>query len=237
MVDRKVADRKPKTAVRHPLEEVLGHGFAAPEILEQALTHRGALGVHRTVGATEGNERLEFLGDRVLGLVIAETLLKTFPDESEGELAPRLAALVSATSLARIARACGLAKHIKLARGQKADDALLADACEAVIGALYLDGGMETAARFIGAQWDKMIHEDVVPPKDAKTALQEWAQGRGLPLPEYKVIESSGPAHAPSFVMTVSVKGHPETRGQGKTKRLATQAAAAALLAKVTAAP
>jgi len=221
----------------HPLELVLEHTFKNADILHQALTHRGALGTHRKggipVAASEGNERLEFLGDRVLGLVIADALLRTFPEEDEGALAPRFAALVSAPTLARVASGFGLHEHIKLARGQRADTAetaVLADACEAVIGALYLDGGLPAAEVFITRYWQALMRADVVPPKDAKTALQEWAQGRGLPLPVYRVIESSGPAHAPSFTMAVLVQGYPETIGQGRTKRLATQAAAAALL-------
>ncbi len=229
--------KQPKVNEHQSLEQVLGHQFASPALLEQALIHRGALGTQRAVAASEGNERLEFLGDRVLGLVIADTLLKTFPDESEGELAPRLAALVSSATLCRVAAACGLGKHLTLARGQKADNAVLADACEAVIGALYLDGGMKPAEAFIGAHWSKLIRDDILPPKDAKTALQEWAQARGLPLPVYRVIDSSGPAHAPSFVMTVTVQGYSEARGEGKTKRLATQAAATALLATLPVAP
>ena len=220
----------------HPLEEILGHSFKNPDILQQALTHRGALGMRKSgekVGASEGNERLEFLGDRVLGLVIADALLKTFPDEDEGELAPRFAVLVSAPILAKVAMSFGLQDHVKVARGQRAEDAetaVLADACEAVIGALYLDGGLDAAATFITQHWAPLVKAEIVPPKDAKTALQEWAQGRGLPLPEYKVLDASGPAHAPSFTMAVLVKGYPEKQGQGRTKRLATQAAATALL-------
>lgn len=189
------------------------------------------------VSAVEGNERFEFLGDRVLGLVIAEALLKAFPEENEGALAPRLAALVSAQTLAKVAAGFGLPEHIKVARGQRADTAetaVLADACEAVIGALYLDGGLTVAEKFVATHWHPLMHADLVPPKDAKTALQEWAQGRGLPLPSYSVIESSGPAHAPSFTMSVHVEGFPLTQGKGRTKRLATQAAASALLQKVS---
>lgn len=226
---------------RHPLEKVLGHRFAEPELLAQALTHRGALGGQRRDGApiadAEGNERLEFLGDRVLGLVIADALLRAFPDENEGALAPRLAVLVSAPTLARVAAAFGLPEHIKVARGQRADTAetaVLADACEAVIGALYLDGGLPAATHFIMTHWQALMTADILPPKDPKTALQEWAQGRGLPLPTYRVIESSGPAHAPSFKMAVRVDGYSETTGEGRTKRLATQAAAAALLKILT---
>ncbi len=222
----------------HPLERVLDHKFGDVELLERALTHRGFLGGGRKtaapVAASAGNERLEFLGDRVLGLVIADTLLRTFPDESEGEIATRYAMLVSAPMLAKVATAIGLQNHIKVAPGQKTDSAntaVLADACEAIIGALFCDAGLSVAEKFISAHWRPLMHAEIVPPKDAKTALQEWAQGRGLPLPVYKVIDSSGPAHAPSFVMTVGVEGYPEKQGQGRTKRLATQAAAVALLA------
>ncbi len=225
---------------RHPLEQVLGHRFADPDILTQALTHRGALGAQRKdslpVSAVEGNERLEFLGDRVLGLVIADVLLRTFQAENEGGLAPRLAALVSAPTLARVAASIGLPEHVKVARGQRVDTvetAVLADACEAVIGALYLDGGLAAAEKFISAHWAPLMNAEIVPPKDSKTALQEWAQARGLPLPAYRVLEESGPSHAPSFTMAVKVDGYPETPGQGRTKRLATQAAATALLEHV----
>jgi ribonuclease-3 len=217
----------------HPLEDILGHRFADQALLTQALTHRGARAVDRPIGT---NERLEFLGDRVLGLVIAEALLAAFPDENEGALAARLAALVSAPALARVADGFGLAQFIKVAPGQRADDrttAVLADACEAVIGALYLDGGLGIAARFINDHWAALIREDVRPPKDAKTTLQEWAQGRGLPLPVYRTITESGPAHAPHFVMEVAIEGFPAAQGEGRTKRGATQAAAAALLARL----
>lgn len=229
---------KQARAAAHPLERVLGHTFAEPALLERALTHRGALGGGRgpagPIAASAGNERLEFLGDRVLGLVIADSLLRMFPDEAEGEIATRYAALVSAPTLAKVATAIGLKDHLKVAPGQMADSAntaVLADACEAVIGALFCDAGLSVAEAFIAGHWRALMRAEIVPPKDAKTALQEWAQARGLPLPVYEVIDSSGPAHAPSFVMAVSVKGYPEMRGTGRTKRIATQAAATALLA------
>ncbi len=230
-------------AARHPLEQALEYRFANPDILRQALTHRGALGGPRKdsgpVSTVAGNERMEFLGDRVLGLVIADTLLQNFPDENEGDLAPRLAALVSAPALVHVAASLGLQDYVKVARGQRADSAetaVLADACEALIGALYLDGGLAAARAFIAARWDGLIKADIVPPKDPKTTLQEWAQGRGLPLPVYRVVDSSGPAHAPSFTMAVAVEGFPETVGQGRTKRLAEQAAATVMLENVLAA-
>ncbi len=217
------------------LENLLGHTFADPEILELALTHRGSLEASAK-GKRPGqstNERLEFLGDRVLGLVVAEGLLRVYPDENEGALATRLAALVSASTLAKVAEEVGLGPHIKMAPGQQADafeSAILADACEAVIGALYLDGGLGVAARFITLRWEPLMRAEIVPPKDPKTALQEWAQGRGLPLPAYKVISESGPAHAPEFTVSARVEGFPEHTGKGRTKRHAEQVAATALL-------
>ncbi len=219
------------------LESVLGHRFQDPSLLTLALTHRGSLGSGRSKSNVIGNERLEFLGDRVLGLVIAEALFRRFPDENEGALAARLAALVSAAELTRVAEAVGLAGHLKIAPTQKLDPAgtaVLSDALEAVIGALYLDAGLPIAAAFIMKHWSAAMDTASGPPKDPKMALQEWAQGRGLPLPVYEEVEASGPAHAPSFTMSVTVEGVPKTLGQGRTKRLATQAAAATLLAQLT---
>ncbi len=224
------------TTRRHPLEDILGHQFKDQDLLALALTHRGALGSGRSKVNLVANERLEFLGDRVLGLVIAQALLERFPEENEGALAARLAALVSAAELSRVAEEMGLAGHLKIARTQNLDPAataVLADACEAVIGALYLDGGLEKAGQFIRRRWVGAMEADVAPPKDPKMALQEWAQGRGLPLPVYRDVEAEGPAHAPSFTMSVSVEGFPEMLGKGRTKRLATQTAAASLLAQL----
>jgi ribonuclease-3 len=218
---------------RHPLEDVLGYRFVDPSLLHLALTHRGSLGSGRSKANIIGNERLEFLGDRVLGLVVAHSLFRMFPEENEGALAARLATLVSAAELARVATDIGLADHIKIARTQKLDPtgtAVLADACEAVIGALYVDGGLDAARTFVERSWSPAMNACAAPPKDPKMALQEWAQGRGLPLPVYEEVESSGPAHAPEFVMSVTVEGYPAVQGLGRTKRLATQAAATRLL-------
>lgn len=225
------------TSRRHPLEDILGHQFKDQDLLKLALTHRGSLGSGRSKANIVANERLEFLGDRVLGLIVAQALLEKFPDENEGALATRLAALVSAAELSRVAEDIGLASHLKIARTQKLDPAstaVLADACEAVIGALYLDGGLSKAEAFVRSHWDAAMEADLAPPKDPKMALQEWAQGRGLPLPVYKDVEASGPAHAPSFTMSVTVEGFPEMIGTGRTKRIATQAAAASLLDQLT---
>jgi ribonuclease III len=223
-------------ALRHPLETVLGYSFKDASLLTRALTHRSVVGMRKAGGGTEtdsfANERLEFLGDRVLGLVIAELLFQKFATEAEGQLAQRLAVLVSAPTLARVARSSGMAGEIRMAPGSSADetDAVLADACEAVIGAVYLDGGLKPAGDFVRAQWTALVNEAIAPPKDAKSMLQEWAQGRGLPLPSYKVTAQDGPDHAPNFVVTVSVDGHGAASGAGKSKRIAEQAAATALL-------
>ena len=219
---------------RHPLELTLGHTFATRALLDEALRHRGSLGVKSQARDPQvSNERLEFLGDRVLGLILADMLLKAFPTEDEGALAQRFAALASAPTLDDVAGTIRLADHVKVAPGQRADEAdtaVLPDALEALIGALYLDGGLEAARKFVMAQWEPLLKTAITPPKDAKTALQEWAQARGLPLPAYEVVAESGPAHAPHFQMTATIQGYPLARGEGRTKRLATQAAASALL-------
>lgn len=225
---------------RHPLEKSLNYQFNDAALLVRALTHRSLVGQRKPGGAIHldsfANERLEFLGDRVLGLAIAELLIERFPNEAEGQLAQRLAVLVSAPTLARVARASGMVREIRMAAGQSAEDidAVLADACEAVIGAMYCDGGLAPAAAFIHAQWSALINEAIAPPKDAKSTLQEWAQGRGLPLPVYAVVSQQGPDHAPQFIVSVTVEGEGEAQGSGKSKRTAEQAAATLLLSRLT---
>lgn len=219
------------------LETALGHAFRRPRLLAQALTHPSAL-PPRAKGAATEYERLEFLGDRVLGLVIAQMLFERFPHEPEGALARRHAALVRREALARVADSIGLAAHVQLSRGEeeiggRSNPALLADACEAVLGALYADGGLEPAARFIITHWLPLMNETVTPPKDAKTALQEWAQGRGLPLPVYETLGMEGPPHEPIFKVSVRVADFEPVTGIGPSKRAAEQASAIAMLEKV----
>ncbi|MEX2009610.1 MAG: ribonuclease III [Dongiaceae bacterium] len=220
------------------LADALGHRFDRPALLAQALTHPSVASARRrgkgAALATE-YERLEFLGDRVLGLVVAELLYRSFPGESEGALAQRLAGLVRQDSLARVAGAIGLAAHLALSRGEadgggRDNPSLLADACEAVIGAVYLDGGLAPAARFIGRYWRPLMEAEASPPQDAKTALQEWAQGLGLKLPVYETVARDGPPHAPLFAVELRVEGQPPVVGHGRSKREAERAAAAALL-------
>jgi ribonuclease-3 len=213
-------------------ETVLNHDFARPELLREALTHRSALqGRGRRHGS---NERLEFVGDRVLGLVMAEWLAERFPREQEGELGRRLAYLVSQPVLAEVAERSGLAVALSVAPGEaragvKLRATVLADALEAALGALYMDGGLSAARDFVRRAWDGVMEAQALPPKDPKTALQEWAQKRGKELPDYVVTERTGPPHAPEFVITVTI-GDLSGTGAAGNKRAAEQLAAEALL-------
>ena len=218
------------------LAERLGYRFTEPGLLRLALTHQSAAG--RGAAGEASYERLEFLGDRVLGLIVAELLYRRFPDEPEGALALRLAALVRREALADVARDLRLADHLILAKaereaGERQNPALTANACEALIGALYLDGGLAAAEAFVTPRWTPLVAADREPPQDAKTALQEWAQGRGLALPAYREEAREGPPHAPRFTIEVAVEGQAPARGRGRSKRLAEQAAAEALLGRL----
>ena len=222
-----------KTADVAELMTKLGHKFSAPDLLQAAVTHPSlATKARKKSGAAY--ERLEFLGDRVLGLVIAEWLYATYPDSNEGDLAKRHAALVNRDALRVVANEIGLGQYLRLARGEDTENArkniaTLPDAMEAVLGALYLDGGINAAQDVIHRYWQKDI-AIAEAPADPKTTLQEWAQGNRLPLPTYKVLEHSGPAHAPIFVIEVTVKGHKPITATGDSKRAAEKSAAAALL-------
>ncbi|BAJ79624.1 MULTISPECIES: ribonuclease III [Acidiphilium] len=212
-------------------EALLGHRFARPDLLAQALTHRSAVGQ----GGLGSNERLEFIGDRVLGLLIAEWLIERFPHEREGGLGPRLAHLVSRQSLAEIAEHGGIAGLLSVSpgesrRGVRNRATVLADALEALIGALYLDGGLEPARLFIRRIFAPRIDgQPSAPPKDPKTALQEYALARGPVLPAYELVERTGPSHAPRFRIRVTVAGR-AAEGLAGTKREAEQNAARDLL-------
>jgi ribonuclease-3 len=212
-------------------EALLGHRFARPDLLAQALTHRSAVGQ----GGLGSNERLEFIGDRVLGLLIAEWLIERFPHEREGGLGPRLAHLVSRQSLAEIAENGGIAGLLSVSpgesrRGVRNRATVLADALEALIGALYLDGGLGPARLFIRRIFAARIDgQPSAPPKDPKTALQEYALARGPVLPAYELVERTGPSHAPRFRIRVTVEGR-SAEGLAGTKREAEQNAARDLL-------
>jgi ribonuclease-3 len=226
-------------------EDLLGHSFVRPDLLREALTHRSAVArraisrgrTARSTGAGS-NERLEFVGDRVLGLLMAEWLAERFPQEQEGQLGPRLAHLVSQPVLARIAERLGLPAVLQVAPGESRAGVrklatVLADAMEALIGALYLDAGLEPARRFVRRAWEPEMADLAEPPKDPKTALQEWLLARGMKLPTYALISREGPPHDPVFVIGVSAAGQQGT-GTAGSKRAAERLAAEALLGKLT---
>lgn len=211
------------------LQRRLGYRFHDGSLLEEALTHVSAAGQGRSY------QRLEFLGDRVLGLVVSTMLFQTFGDAPEGELSKRLADLVRKESCAAVAREWGLGDELRLGEGEKRTgakkrDAVLGDSCEAVIGAIFLDGGLEAADKVIRAAWTARMQAPLSVPRDAKTMLQEMVQARRLPVPTYRDVGRKGPDHAPIFEVAVIVQGFPEVTAQGASKRQAERAAAEAWL-------
>lgn len=211
------------------LEGRLGHAFADRSLLELALTHMSA--PQLAAGRALTYQRLEFLGDRVLGLCVAALLYRSFPDAEEGDLSRRLASLVRKESCTEVAKLWDLGPHLVLGEGERQsgarrNEAILADACEAVIGAVYLDGGMAAAERLVEAGFGHRLHDEAAPRRDAKTQLQEWAQGRGFPPPTYHEISRSGPDHAPVFIVAARIRDLGEATGEGRSKRLAEQDAA-----------
>lgn len=213
--------------------ERLGHHFAKPEILIRAVTHSSMVSPHR-----DDNQRLEFLGDRVLGLVMAEALLKADPAAPEGLLAPRYNALVRREACADVARQIDLGAVLKLGRsemksGGRRKEALLADAMEAVIAAIYQDGGFDAAKAVILQLWGDRVRNVAADARDAKTALQEWAQARGEVPPQYIEVARTGPDHQPVFTIEVRLASGPTEQATAGSKRHAEQAAATALLKKV----
>ncbi|MBN8530956.1 MAG: ribonuclease III [Alphaproteobacteria bacterium] len=211
----------------------LGYSFQNASLLEQALTHPSAAkvpGVHY--------ERLEFLGDAVLGLVMAEFLYRTYPGESEGDIAKRHALLVAGTTVSAVARQLDLAHHLRTSETEHLNagrslTSALEDACEALLGAVYLDGGFDAAKEVVLRLWDGKAAESGLPPRDAKSTLQEWSQGKGIGLPEYVTIKSEGPSHAPVFHVEVRVKGEEPVEASGPSKKLAEHEAARKILEKL----
>ncbi len=213
------------------LEVLLGYAFQDRTTLALALTHIGAAPHRRG-----SYQRLEFLGDRVLGMAVAAMLYETFPEAEEGELSRRLADLVRRESCADVARAWSIEPQIRLGPGERTNAALrtaiLGDICEAVIGAVYRDGGYESAAALVRRAFGPQMLTPNRPLRDPKTALQEWAQARGLAAPLYRAVDRQGPDHAPQFTVAVVVDGHAEAEAGGPSKRIAEQAAAAAFMAR-----
>ena len=212
------------------LSEKLGYRFQDEDLLKRALTHAGADSAH-------SNERLEFLGDRVLALVVSETLYRRYPDEDEGALTRRVHALVRWEACAKVGETIGLWDHLLLTRaeaaGGRSRGPIVGSALEAVIAAIYLDGGMEAARPCIERWWGPMFADAATDSRDAKTRLQEWSQARGKGAPVYILKEQEGPDHAPRFVVEAKVSGFDPALGEGGSKRQAEQDAAAKLLAMV----
>jgi ribonuclease III len=227
------------------LPQIIGHKFARRELFEEALTHPSALAPERRrrrcrPPVKRGYERLEFLGDRVLGLVVADYLWHRFEGEPEGDLTRRHTHLVRREALARVSETIGLGQYLVLSRteaaaGTASNPGILADACEALIAAIYLDGGFEAASAFVRRFWEPLIEEMEEPPRDPKTALQEWVQARGLALPAYELVATSGPDHAPLFTVMASVAGGDRASATASSKRSAEARAAGMLLARLTA--
>ena len=251
-VPRRALSVDPATAAASSggdLTLLLGHSFAHGELLAEALTHPSAIGLpyedsrrirrrRTTQGARRNYERLEFLGDRVLGLIIAELLWHRFTKEAEGPLTRRLAQLVRRETLAAIAAEIGLGPYIRTspaeaAAGGAQKPGILADVLEAVVAAIYLDGGFVAARSFVERWWGPRIGMGEPPPRDPKTVLQEWAQARGLPLPVYQLVATDGPDHALRFTVAVGVAGNDQASATASSKRAAETAAAAALLERL----
>jgi ribonuclease-3 len=236
--DRVSATRRtPGTALDlRELQDRLGYRFKDRDLLREALTHGSATRLKGKRRRT--NERLEFLGDRVVGLAVAELLIRRYPEEPEGALTPRLSGLVSEPALAEAARALDLGAWLKVApseedAGGRERPAILADGFEALIGAVYLDGGWEAAAAVVRGCLEPRLEAMVLPPHNAKSRLQEWTQARSLGLPQYELVQTAGPDHAPEFEVAVAVAGLPPAHATASSKRAAEQAAAAALLAQL----
>ena len=223
-----------RTKGRKELEARIGHSFADKTLLDSALTHISALSGKSRAGSYQ---RLEFLGDHVLGLVVSDMLFRAFPDADEGELSRRLADLVRREACAEVARTIDLGAAIKLGpseanAGGRRRLAILADVCEALIGAVFIDGGYSAATAMIEKLWSERMLTPARPLRDPKTVLQEWAQARGLPTPLYREIERTGPHHDPEFRVSVALPDLGPAEGVGRSKRAAEQAAAAALLVR-----
>jgi ribonuclease-3 len=227
--------KKPKAELA-ALEDRLGHRFRDRELMARALTHLSAPAAGGQ-GRGQSYQRLEFLGDRVLGVVIAHMLYDAYPQASEGELSMRLAKLVRRETCAAVAQEWDVGPHVVMGQGEaraggRKKAAILSDVCESLIGAVHLDGGFEAARALVVRSWQARMDAEIEPERDAKTAVQEWAQARALAAPRYVEVARSGPAHAPHFIMHVVLDGYEPETGEASSKRAAEQAAAQAFLTR-----
>lgn len=213
--------------IAHWVRAALGHAARDPALFARALTHSSVAG--------EDYERLEFLGDRVLGLTVAAWLFEIFPHEAEGRLSRRLNALVTGEVCAAVGREIGVPERLRLGKQARDDGAIdsdnvLGDAVEALIGALYLEGGLDAAARFVRSAWGARVGGMDEAPKHPKSALQEWSATHGRKPPSYLLVSRTGPHHAPRFVVEASIAGAGEAQAEGASKQVAETEAAARLL-------
>lgn len=217
------------------LEARLGHTFRDGTLLVTALTHLSFAPSERP--RLHSYQRLEFLGDRVLGLIVSAMLLSGYPEAEEGELSRRLAGLVRKETCADVAAEWDLSAYIRLGEGELLSGegtkpAIMGDACEAVIGAVFCDGGYEAARALVEPVWTPRMLAPSRPLRDPKTALQEWAQGLGRVTPSYREVARQGPAHAPEFTVAVELPGYEAVVGRGSSKRAAEQTAAEAFMSR-----
>ncbi|MCO5131312.1 MAG: ribonuclease III [Xanthobacteraceae bacterium] len=231
---RKPRGKAAAKAAMAAIEQRIGYAFTDPALLATAFTHVSALKAARN--RTDSYQRLEFLGDHVLGLIVSDMLYRAFPKADEGELSKRLADLVRKETCVDVARSLGFQDAIKLGAvgagaGARLRKSVLGDICEAVIGAIFLDGGYAAAARFVEVNWLERMRKPQRPLRDPKTVLQEWAQAKGLPVPVYREVARTGPHHDPQFRVAVDLPGLASAEGTGGSKRAAEKAAASAMLA------
>lgn len=233
----KGATRSAKQAENRPdigeLQRRIGYSFQDIELLQRALTHVSA--IRTGVSRTESYQRLEFLGDRVLGLAISDLLYRSYPRAAEGEMSRRLADLVRKETCADVSRDWEVGPFLRLGESEENsggahNGAILGDVCEAIIGAIFVDAGYAAASAIVEKNWIERLKKPRRPLRDPKTALQEWAQARGLAAPTYREVRRSGPAHAPNFTIAAEVAGFQDAQAQGGSKRAAEQAAARTFL-------
>lgn len=221
------------------MKKILDYSFKNPELLDEALTHPSLAIRSKSKGKMQYNyERLEFLGDAVLALLISEMLLSRYPDAKEGELASRRSLLISGATISLLAQDLGLGDYLYLSpsediAGGRENASNLENAFEAIIGAIYLDGGLDSVRSVVLENWKELIENAKEPVKDPKTELQEWAQGLGKPIPTYTLVETSGPAHSPVFTIEACVEGYNPKSATATSKKKAEKEAALALLKDV----
>ncbi|MDG7055337.1 MAG: ribonuclease III [Wolbachia endosymbiont of Penenirmus auritus] len=223
--------------VNNAISKIINYRFKNDAILEEALTHP-SLNKRNSKNQTENYERLEFLGDSILNMIVSAILFKLFPEEREGALAKRKTDLVCGNTIANVAKEIELGDFILMnnserCNGGKCNLKNLENALEALIGAIYIDGGFKNVERFVTQHWEKLAKDMLIPPQDPKTSLQEWTQKNKLPLPEYELTKQTGPAHNPEFTISIRIENYGEVSACASSKKVAEQKAAELMLEKI----